>query len=245
MKKYLAIGDVDKIQSYVFASGRLRAIRGASALLEATVQKFAESFPSGVEFLRDRGGQVVAIVDGDAHAFCKKLEKTIRLKSGGAANITTAFTEYDGSNFRQTLKEIFHKIHTEKDGRQQSVVNGAALLTNPYYRRCHFLPTQPASMFDEVGEPGDGDERYLSKAAVSGKEAVKDIDFDKKLLAKMGCTDPLYKLPYQLDDLWATEKVERAYMGFIAADVTALDKCSSHPRLNSTKISQKSYMIWF
>lgn len=217
--KYLVVGDVDQIQSYVFASSRLRAIRGASALLETAVKKFVQDETSrGVNCFRWHGGQVIATLDvtlpDEADEFCARLEESVRRESKGEASITTACVEYDGTEFQKKLKQAFRCVHTEKDGRQTFGPANAALVTNPYYRRCSLLPTQPASSHTVVGEVGDQEGRYLSNAAAARWEAVKYIEFDEELLKRLGVSD--CKLPYQIDDLW--EQEEGGYMGFIAAD---------------------------
>lgn len=228
MAKYLIVGDVDQIQSYVFSSSRLRAIRGASALLEVTVKEFVEQEKKkGAKFLRWRGGQIVAVLDvdekGEADEFCNRLEAVVRGKSGGTASITTVHVEYSGTGFCDKLKEAFREIHSEKDSRQHFGIESSALLTGPYYHRCNLLPTQPAQCYYKVVEEiGEEEEWYLSEAAKARLDMFTDkgkrekIGFEVELLKKLIPTDPDYQLPYQPDDLW--EEEEGKYMGFIAAD---------------------------
>lgn len=231
MVKYLIIGDVDQIQSYVFASSRLRIIRGASALLENSIKEFVENEKAQqqVEFLRWRGGQVVAILavtdedqaQAQADEFCAHLEAAVRRKSGGAASITTTSVKYDGTSFRQHLKAAFRQIQAEKDGRQNWGIEGAALLTGPYYHRCDLLPTLPAQRREEIGDLGEEEERYLSAAASARLKEVRGkqkVDFDEQLLQKLDVQLAAagYQFPYQPDDLW--EQVEGGYLGFVAAD---------------------------
>ena len=236
MTKRLIVGDVDQIQSYVFGSSRLRAIRGASALLEKAVEEFVRTerlHKGNVNFLRSRGGQLVAILTGDktnADNFCARLESAVRRATGGAASITTAHVAYDDSAlFRHALRGAFGEIRREKDGRQEFGIQCVALLASPYYHRCDLLPTHPASFYSVVGDVGEEEERYLSQAAQDRWNAVgadrknnptqQISELDRKLLDKLDATliQQGYEFPHQPDDLWKGED-EGGYMGYVAAD---------------------------
>jgi hypothetical protein len=103
MSQFLVVGDVDRIQDYVFGSSRLRAIRGASALLDHVAKQVRDSLSgqADVKLLRWRGGQIVALLKDDAQLqpgqVCAFIEKTFRDRSEGEATITTAYEPYRGS----------------------------------------------------------------------------------------------------------------------------------------------------
>ncbi|QQS46593.1 MAG: hypothetical protein IPM66_22285 [Acidobacteriota bacterium] len=224
MQKYLIVGDVDQIQSYVFASSRLRAIRGASALLENTIKNFKEAKEEAdpnARFLRWRGGQVViefcAGGPDEAQSLCDELEEVLNRQSHGTAHITTTFVDYDDTKFRECLKETFRRIHDEKDAHHSFAMASSALLTSPYNHRCNYLPAQSASDYTSYEEDEEG--RYVSLAADVRLAAVMrkgKAEFDQELLQKMNPDSDEYYLPYKLDDLFRNR--EGGYMGFIAAD---------------------------
>jgi hypothetical protein len=248
--KYLVVGDVDQIQNYVFASSRLRAIRGASALLENTIKDFKakRKANTNVNFLRWRGGQVVielsANGQGEAQSLCYELEEVLSLQSHGTAHITTTFVDYDDTKFRECLKEAFHRIHGEKEAHHSFAEANAALLTSPYYHRCNYLPTQSASDYKSYEEDEEG--RYISPAADARLAAVMKkgkAEFDRELLQKMGLDPNKYYLPYKLDDLFKNR--EGGYMSFIAADGNSIGQMLEvidNPDLYE-KFSQEMYEL--
>jgi len=145
------------------------------------------------------------------------MEEALRRESHGAASLTTAFVECDETAFDSTLKKAFREIHHEKDSRRTYGVQSAALLTSPYYHRCSYLPTEPASGYKSYEENEEG--RYVSKAADDRLRAVtteEKVGLDKSLLEEMGLDSDRYRLPYKLDDLF--KSTEGGYMAFIAAD---------------------------
>lgn len=225
MSDYLIVGDVDHVQDYVFASGRLRAIRGASALLDQAAQQIA-SGPLQKNILRWRGGQIVARLDkasdGRAQEICAEWERVFRDYSQGEATLTTGYTEYTG-RFKDDIARVFQTVRREKDGRQSVGTQGQALLTSPYDRRCDLLPTTPAHARRHISAVGEADEfRYHSPAADARWEAVKEkIPFDEDLrkeLANAGVGQGQdYRFPHSPEELWR-EETEGQYIALVMAD---------------------------
>ena len=182
MCKYLIVGDVDHIQDYVFGSSRLRAIRGASALLDRAAEKVKKEPPPPLscdDILRWRGGQIVAVLQDatkeQADAVCASIEQIFRDTSAGEATITTACEPYQ-DGFDKAIKAAFVKVRVEKDGRQTLGPHGEAFLTSSYDRRCNLLPSQSATYRESLGEPGEMEFRYLSRSALARWQAVKRFD---------------------------------------------------------------------
>ena len=220
MGKYLIVGDVDHIQDYVFASSRLRAIRGASALLDTIAEHIKQHPPEPLnshDILRWRGGQIVAVLpdagEEQAEIVCASMERTFRERSGCEATITIAWQTYQEGGFRQAIKNALRKVQDEKDGRQCLGSQGQAFLTSPYHRRCHLLPSQSAT------EPDERRERYLSRAALIRWNAVnQQAPSDRDLRCKFseeGIASGT--MPYNLDNLWEGGS-EGRYMAFVMAD---------------------------
>ena len=249
MCKYLIVGDVDHIQDYVFGSSRLRAIRGASALLDRAAEKVKKPPPPlscddifRRDVLRWRGGQIVAVLqdvtEEQADAVCAYIEKTFRKFSAGEATITTACQPYQG-DFKKAIKAAFVKVRKEKDGRQIFGSDGEAFLTSSYDRRCYLLPSQSATDRKSVGEPGEEEFRYLSDSALVRWNAVLstmpfDGDLQEKLLWAGIC--PIGKLPYKPEDLWK-KKAEGQYMAFVVADGNAFGQMLE--TIDESKVYQK------
>jgi len=229
MCRYLIVGDVDHIQNYVFGSSRLRAIRGASALLDRAAEKIKNNPPpplSRDDIRRWRGGQIVAVLqdatEEQADNVCASMEKIFRDESAGEATITTAYEPYQ-DDFKKSIKAAFIKVRTEKDGRRTFGSDGEAFLTSSYDRRCDLLPSQSATDRESVGEPGEKKFRYLSDSALVRWNAVlSTMPFDGDLQPKLlwAGISPIGKLPYKPEDLWG-KKAEGQYMAFVMADGNA------------------------
>jgi hypothetical protein len=230
MSDYLIVGDVDHIQDYVFGSNRLRAIRGASALLGQAAESIECTPPADLDILRWRGGQIVAVLRHasvqSAEQVCAQLERVFRESSAGEATLTTGYAEYDGQNFKGAVADAFKIVRREKDGRHRLGPDGEALLTSPYDRRCDLLSVQSAQMRRLVSQAGEPIEyRFHSPAADKQWQAVRSkIPFDQDLqkeLIKAGALDDKdakdYRFPYAPEDLWRWESDEQ-YVALVMAD---------------------------
>jgi len=225
MSQFLIVGDIDHIQDYVFGSSRLRAIRGASALLDQAAEQVKANLENDkVEVLRWRGGQIVArtkdATETQVGHLCARIEKIFRDRSKGEATITTAYEPYsDNTDFKRAIRESFRRVQVEKNGKQTFGLDGEALLTSPYDRKCDLLPSQSASARKKIA---DDESRMMSNAASARWEAVEEgFAFDRDLRNKLTAAKvPDSKLPYQTDDLWE-KKGEGRYIGLIMADGNA------------------------
>jgi GGDEF domain-containing protein len=245
MGRFLIVGDVDRIQAYVFGSPRLLAIRGASALLGAIAKELKECIEAkGGKCLRYKGGQLVAILEnGDPDLLCAELEQIIRNRSGGAATITTAYVSYDGA-FKDAVSEAFKKIRLEKEGRQVHGPSGPMLGSSAYERHCDLCQRLPASINPDEGRISwrpapDEPARYLCEACWRRIEGVKHIDFDKDLIKEMHKQGAAWEeevtLPYRIQDLWPEE--EGRFMALISADGNSFGQILE--TINDEKLYQK------
>ena len=79
-KQFLALLEVDKIQSYIFATNKLKEIRGASYLLseinEATTAQVLKDYSSAKKKILSTGGVTKVIFDdeNEAYKFLKQME---------------------------------------------------------------------------------------------------------------------------------------------------------------------------
>jgi hypothetical protein len=236
MSQYIIVGDVDRIQDYVFGSSRLRAIRGASALLSQAAEHVKTIAGEDVKILRWRGGQIVAkleVEDADpteaedvCKGVCAQFEEIFRKFSAGEATLTTGYAPYDGIQFGKSISDALLMVQMQKDGRQLYDPAGEALITSPYDRRCDLLPVHFATERRLVSSPGEPEEfRYHSPAADTRWYAVlKDMPFDKDLHDEFDKVDPprgtgmqQFQFPYAPDDLFL-EKDEGQYIALVMAD---------------------------
>jgi len=210
MGKYLIVGDVDHIQDYVFGSSRLRAIRGASALLDRISEEISSSLGKlpCCDVLRWLGGQIVVICEDGTAEVCAEIERRFKRGSEGEVNITTSCEPYKDGDFKCAIERAFRKVKAEKAGRQNTQGHGEAFLTSSYDRRCSMLPSQSAFAIRRAGD----DSRYLSRTALARWRSVKNIPSDSNLIYKLHekgiATD---RLPYSPEDLWKRESDGQIY----------------------------------
>ena len=83
MSQALILLDTDKVKNYVFATGRLKEIRGASELLERlnreeTEQQLQQVVGPGVDLIYNAGGSAMAIVpNAKAKEAIQAIQKSI------------------------------------------------------------------------------------------------------------------------------------------------------------------------
>jgi hypothetical protein len=191
--QYLIVADVDHIQSYIFSSNQLRAVRGGSVLVEELGEKFRALRDADWRPLRWRGGQMVAIWSGTApENLCLEIEKQAVELGGGALTITTVYKPYHG-RFSNVLKEALRDIDTQKRviGRPHSM---GQVLSGGFVRFCDLCKTYPAHLVvehDDQGQIaetnlaypfGEGDERHLCLACQQRvKRRAEEVGFGKIL----------------------------------------------------------------
>lgn len=107
-KQYLVRFDADKIKEYVFATGRLKEIRGASALVRELTDapldrlKLDGRAPTSgrnprLLFAGGASGALLFDDEGDADTFCRQIERLYRRATGGAT-LSAIVQEYEAGN---------------------------------------------------------------------------------------------------------------------------------------------------
>lgn len=133
---YLVLFDADKIKDYVFSTGRLKEIRGASEQVRQltkpdAIKAFFKQWMGGRELhdwqknqsegLIYAGGGAGALLianEDDAETFCKKLEQTYRRKTISATLTTIAIPI--GTNLPQTLADAARFLAQRKASRRSA-----------------------------------------------------------------------------------------------------------------------------
>jgi CRISPR/Cas system-associated protein Cas10 (large subunit of type III CRISPR-Cas system) len=140
MSKYLVLLDTDKIHRYIYSSGTLKSIRGASSILaklneEKAVKNRVESH--GGECIFAGGGQVMAEFNSDKQADEFIIAEQAEYKKRDAS-ITGIKEEYvDG--FKVENAQI--KLRRAKEERTYET----HYLSNPFLKTCQLCGVNPAS----------------------------------------------------------------------------------------------------
>ena len=147
-KKLLVSFDTDRIKEYVFATGKLKEIRGASSILDELnrldmVEK-AEKF--NAEKIYANGGSGMFIVpEASAKELIRAVEKEYRLQTR-TGSITSAsielpddFTNQD--DFQPYLQTLAYRLRLKKD---ENALH-QPILTHPFLRTCDSCGEQYAS----------------------------------------------------------------------------------------------------
>ena len=145
-KELLVVADVDQIQSYVFASNRLRAIRGASLVIGELDEALRTSFEKhGGDCYRSIGGALVGKLDAaQKDAFYTDASQIAYQIGGAALSVTFADTHFE-EDFPKALSSVF-EILREKKNNQKGRPFGNFEFGGGFVRQCevcHQYPSQP------------------------------------------------------------------------------------------------------
>ena len=152
MSQALLAFDTDRIKSYVFATDKLKEIRGASAILdelnrEAMVEVVNEL---GGEPVYANGGSGLFIVNSDdvAKKAVMEVEKLYRERTG-TASITGVWVDLPsnyktGDNIQTEFRTLGYRLRGAKDSKP----GAGALVTHPYLHFCDSCGTEYAEIED-------------------------------------------------------------------------------------------------
>ncbi len=182
-EKYLVLLDVDKIYNYVFATNKLKEIRGASAILanlnlaETEVLCKSKKYKYEKIFIGGGSGKIIFHDIDNAKKFCKELEEIYRKRTNGDASITTAIVDYDEINFKKSIYHGEKELRKNKD----SKYNNCQLMSDHYFKTCESSGILPAEILDEDGI----NRKFISSAIHKKREEAKKVsnlffdDFNK------------------------------------------------------------------
>ena len=155
-KKVLVSFDTDRIKEYVFATGRLKEIRGASAILDELnrldmVEK-AKKFHAE-KIYANGGSGMFTVPEGSAEIFVQSVEKEYRLRTL-TGSITSAVIKLPEGCTNQDpipdhLQTLAYRLRLKKD---QNIPK-QQVLTHPFLRTCDSCGEQYASQNVTVPEP--------------------------------------------------------------------------------------------
>ena len=155
-RKLLVSFDTDRIKEYVFATGKLKEIRGASAILDELNRW--DMVEKGKEFHAEQiyangGSGMFTVPETCAEAFVQAVEKEYRLRTL-TSSITSAVTELpDGftnqCDVQPYLQTLAYRLRLKKD---KNALH-QPILTHPFLRTCDSCGEQYASQSVTTPEP--------------------------------------------------------------------------------------------
>ena len=175
-RKLLVSFDTDRIKEYVFATGKLKEIRGGSAILDelnrSDMVKKCQEFHAEKIFANGGSG-MFTVPEVSAPALIHAVEKEYRLRTQ-TGSITSAsielpddFTNQD--DVRRYLQTLAYRLRLKKD---ENALH-QSLLTHPFLRTCDSCGEQYASQSVTEPEP-----ELLCKSCKNKREKNQEIQAD-------------------------------------------------------------------
>lgn len=217
--------DTDKIKEYVFATNRLREIRGASAILdrlnlESTYRILQNLSDNGnycnnngewednkktikdnniaweVIFLGGGSGKIFFADKEKARLFCHNIQEKYWSETDNSASITTVVVaRKDHERFKDWVYRGEKELRKQKDSRSIRV----QALTSQYFKICESSGLWPAE------DIGDGDRRLICKSVSYRRSLSKDnrsyfFQFKKWLVEHKDNIKPEWNKIVETDD---------------------------------------------
>ena len=138
MVESLVAFDTNQIKQYVFATDKLKEIRGASAILDELNQEFMPSIVNG-ETVYSRGGSGLFVVErGREQSIIAEVQRAYALHTGGAASITGASYELP-DNFDRTnadIRLLRQQLSIRLNSAKSHNLLAQSIITHPLFRPC-------------------------------------------------------------------------------------------------------------
>ena len=238
-RKSLVSFDTDRIKEYIFATGKLKEIRGASAILDelnrGDMVKKCQEFHAE-KIYANGGSGMFTVPETSATTFVQAVEKEYRLQTL-TSSITSAVTELPDGFTDQTpvsrhLQTLACRLRLKKN---QNILN-QPVLTHPFLRTCDSCGEQYASQSVTVPEllcqscQYKRDKNSEVRADIKGVITAETEDVEHKLwhhllgnLARAGYSMTGKNRPDDFDDLGEMSEPKN-YMGLIYADGDSMGK---------------------
>lgn len=227
---YMIAGDIAAIQSYIFASPRLREMTGASTILQCFDRKILRQIVEDHEgkLVFSGGGNFLAIVDKDPEGVLNEIQKELH-RISGEAQIVTAQIEFDQAidDLFKIKEELIKLLEKKKSGgnRLQQV------LDYPYLYVCDSCARFPA---EEIIVEKNEKERicrscYLKREARVTSNRLGNVGgkpwpgFREKFIESIG-GDQLTIFPEYFEQIARNSTGMKEYMGVVFADANGMGK---------------------
>jgi hypothetical protein len=220
--RYLVIHDVDAIQRYVFATNRLREIRGASALLEHLNSSGTR------DLIRQHYGELIYVGGGGAAAefdteeAAKAFSHAVSLlyaEQTGTASSTGVVVEYDiqapdsdAQSFRSALIRAHQQLRDEKARR----AHATHMLTCAYFKRCQACGIYPAAHYDSHLPEQQG--RFVCASCFTKRQQEHESPVHRRIRKIFGARHKIaIRFPLEVDDIGNAANAG-GYIGVVYAD---------------------------
>lgn len=231
MSEYLVLLDADRIHDYVFATGRLKEIRGGSLIVrrmfEDDLRELA-SFDSpsrAARLISASGGVLKAVFSSreEAEKYIREARKKYRL-STQCATITGCCVEYDG-DFARAIAEGERQLRLRKNARREYT----RLPASGLFRFCDSCGCRPAAWSGRNDGRYDG--KWLCRSCQMKREAANTAGgparrggFLEKFMERMGSESGPWKEARQADEIGDLGEASRpaGYIGFVYCDANRM-----------------------
>jgi hypothetical protein len=227
----LALLEVDKIHSYIFATNNLKEIRGASYLLskinEAETEQVLKSYPTAKTKILSTGGVTKVIFDdeNEAHLFLKQMERIYR-EDLITASVTT-HVEPIKPDFQSAIEKGESEIRAKKEDKDYIFqVN-----TTGFYKICTRCGQYPAK---ETESTQDGI-LWLCASCKQKRTSTHRLSIHDSITNKIKASHPEVgevDFPEQFEDIGKEAHVE-GYMGYVVADGNRMGEKIKSPEVSS------------
>ena len=240
MGRKLVSFDTDRIKEYIFATNKLKEIRGASAILDELNRRdmVEKSQNFNAEKIYANGGSgMFTVAEASAETLIQAVEREYYLKTH-TSSITSAVTDIpddftNQDNVKPYLRRLSYRLRLKKDGKSLN----QPLVTHPFLRTCDSCGEQYASQSVTEPEPEllcgscknkrdkNNEIRVDIEAVISGK-TKEDVEY--KLWHRL--LHDLKGAGYQMADKTRPEdfnnlgEMSKNYMGLIYADGDSMGK---------------------
>lgn len=220
-QSWLVVFDTDRIKQYIFATNRLKEIRGASAILIDLDTKRKSTLANELResgLIYSAGGGAAALVESEeqAKALIAKITREFQNETVTAAitGISLKPESVNGRQFGQRMRAAGEKLRQAKAAK-------AELLTipvEPYMRLCNSCGQHPVTT---LARDGSGDwlcTSCITKREKSDRSALYDAF--REYVQKFEGDNHIWtekKLPRDLDAIGIVSKPPN-YVGFISLD---------------------------
>jgi hypothetical protein len=141
--------DTDLVKSYVFATSKLREIRGASALLDEINERKIPEIIGADRIVYAGGGTALAVLEGskEPDELIQKIERLYRQETI-SAGVTGAWIEVP--DIRISFGEAVTELNYILRARKEAKLYHRSLITSPVLKLCESCGLYPAARRSET-----------------------------------------------------------------------------------------------
>lgn len=217
MASYLVFVDTSGIQKYIFGSNRLRENIGASYLVAAATDKWANEAArkNAGEVVYAGGGNFVSLFQSqeNAKAFTHQLSRKVLREAPGLQLRVKHIFVNDGDAIAAAVRDAIHELDRVGAGELRSSQMMGLSITAV----CRSTGLPAVGYINPKGENTD-EGRYPASAIVLAKakpDVLKEANTELEEQLELNLTN--YTYPYDLDELGRTED-EASYIAVVHAD---------------------------